>query len=215
MTISFGWTKFRLILAGVFSLGFALALTLATLTFDRVPHAIRPMRISGPIVSSIIRNYQGRQLVMIVLGSSTCGMSRGSELFSALQAVRDSLRLIAGRRVVAFASFGVALDVDPRIGVQWLDQLGEFDEVSSGGSWLNTAINEYVWRQPSGIGATPQVIVQLRSVDRVSVSRLRPPVGEVLIRMVGRNDIIGMAGLRDLDSLLSTRASHVPQRDPS
>jgi hypothetical protein len=147
---------------------------------------------------------------MIVVGSSKCGLSRGSELFGSLLAVRDSLRFIARRRATPFAFIGVALDDDPRIGIEWLGQVGGFDEVSAGGSWFNTALTEYVWREPTALGATPQVIIELRTLQREGPKRYRPPSGEVLIRMIGRQDIIEMAGLRDLDSLLVSRTGVVP-----
>lgn len=194
-------------LVGAFAFG--LLTTLVSLAFvaDDVPRGLRVGRTPRPSASSLLRDSHGRQLVMVVIGSSRCGAGQGSDVVVSLQEVRDSLRAVARRRQMAFSSIGVALDDDPRVGLEWLAQLGGFDEVAAGGNWLNTAAVEFVWRDPTGFGAQPQVIVQLRTIALESQRRYRPPIGEVLLRMIGRKDITAMAGLQVLDSLLAARKS--------
>jgi hypothetical protein len=154
-----------------------------------------------------MRDGDAQQLVMVVLGSAGCGASRGSELLASMLAVRDSLRAIAQRRSTPFASIGVALDEDPRTGMDWLSEVGGFDEVAAGEGWINTAAVAYVWRDTTALAATPQVIVELRRIGRETTKRFSVPSGEVLIRMIGGPDISNMAGLRVVDSLLTTRVT--------
>lgn len=80
--------------------------------------------------------------------------------------------------------------------------IGGFDEVSAGGSWLNTAAIDYVWREANSIGATPQVVIALRTIRKDSPTQLRIPPITILVRMLGTHDITSMAGLQDVDSLL-------------
>jgi hypothetical protein len=194
-------------LVGTFLLGLVAALTSVAFLGDGVPHGLRLGQTPRPPISSILRDNHGRQLVMIVVGSSQCGASRGSDVLVSIRILRDSLRAIARRRQVAFSSIGVALDDDPRLGLEWLGHIGGFDEVASGGNWLNTAAVEFIWREPTSFGAQPQVIVEFRSIERENQRRYRPPVGEVLIRMIGQKDITTMAGLEAVDSLLATRTT--------
>jgi hypothetical protein len=157
---------------------------------------------NAPTVGSMLQRGQSVQLTMIVLGSSGCGASRGTELLTTLLRIRDTLRAAATRRGIPFAAIGIALDHDPKIGLRWIDEVGGFDEVLVGMGWLNTGVIEYVWRIPGGAGSTPQVIVGVRSIRRGEGRRVLPPHMHVLLRMMGPRDILNAVGISDLDSLL-------------
>jgi hypothetical protein len=189
------------------AVGFSSAIALA-LAFPSAQSGRLSERSRSPLYSSVIKHNRGNELVMVVLGSAGCGVSQGSPVLRALRVLQDSLRIIATQRSAAFTSIGVALDADARSGIDWLRMVGRFDEVAAGGGWINTAAVEYVWRDTWTLAATPQVLVQLRTVRRDSHSRLVPPVTRVLIRMVGAPDIISMSGLRDVDSLLAARITN-------
>jgi hypothetical protein len=68
----------------------------------------------------------------------------------------------AGR---TFHFVGVAVDWDVATGVEYLRELGDFDEISSGGSWLNTTVAErlFVDKQP----AVPTLVLYERTITAV------------------------------------------------
>lgn len=192
---------------------------LAAIALD-LPLAARSRGSSGSppkhyvTVSTTLHAGGGRQLAMVVLGSSTCGASQGTQVARALLALRDSLRMLASLRSIPFVSIGVAIEPDPRLGIEWLDQLGGFDEVSAGQGWMNTLAAEHVWREPNALGATPQVIIVIRSIRGDDKTRLRVLPTIVLVRMVGAHDISTMAGLADVDSLVRVQmADKTPKGD--
>lgn len=189
--------------------GFGLALFVITRQLNT-----RHLKVGDAIQGSRNTDLSSdRHLVMVVLGSATCGASRGTQLASSIRAVGDSLRAIAGRHGVLFASIGIAIDNDPDRGVVWLRDVGNFDEVAAGPGILNSALAEYVWHQPKSLEATPQIVVTWRVTGRHAHAEPRVVSNEVLLRMIGRDDILSVGRVRDVDSLLTIRGE-TPVRPP-
>ena len=67
---------------------------------------------------------------------------------------------------------GLALDRDPWVGADYLETLGGFDEIVTGGIWLNTATEKYLWGEYTISPETPQVALlerRTRYIDGVLV----------------------------------------------
>lgn len=88
-----------------------------------------------------------------------------------------------------FATVGVSLDSDARDGVDFLERLGNFGEISSGRGWLNSASLDYVVRDLRGVLATPQLLVIERDMV-VERTDMRVSDDRVLARYVGLEDIV-------------------------
>ena len=90
------------------------------------------------------------------------------------------------------ATLGVARDWRVDAGIEHLRKFTAFDEVAVGRSWANHAIQEYLYGDLPGLGATPQVIVVARTFDNlkghVSVTRER-----VVARVTGLDEIAAWA----------------------
>ena len=120
-----------------------------------------------------VRAPEGAQLVMVFLGSSTCGASQYPGLDRAVQDLRRTLSVSAARQQRRFVSVGVALDQDPRQGMGFLKRFGPFDEVLSGGGWLNTGALVFIVREFPAPRALPQLVVIERDVDNVPLRKAR------------------------------------------
>jgi hypothetical protein len=75
----------------------------------------------------------------------------------------------------------VAIDGDPASGLAFLMSFGDFDELSTGSGWLNTASLMYVVRDLPGNRAIPQLILLERAVSMEGVG-----IASVEDRLIGR-----------------------------
>lgn len=83
---------------------------------------------------------------------------------------------------------GLAADEDVSAGYEFLKSTGQFDEVSVGRSWSNSAALQYVFRDEYIIPATPQLIVLEREVEKYGVG-LKVHREIILLRLTGNGEV--------------------------
>jgi hypothetical protein len=127
------------------------------------------------------RPRDGTEEVLVFVASSTCGASEYPRLREAVQFLQHALADSAAEREHVFASIGVAIDGDPASGLAFLMSFGDFDELSTGSGWLNTASLMYVVRDLPGNRAIPQLILLERAVSMEGVG-----IASVEDRLIGR-----------------------------
>ncbi|SHK85462.1 hypothetical protein [Rhodothermus profundi] len=71
-------------------------------------------------------------LLLVYIGSPTCGPSNDPALPALLAAMRRHLERVAVERGIAFRMVGVAISRDIRRGLQHLEKMGAFHEVAVG-----------------------------------------------------------------------------------
>lgn len=106
------------------------------------------------------------QLVALVITSSSCAYAASDSFRIELVHVLNALRAYAPQQMqngeVLLA--GVSIDHDPEVGLAALRKLGPFDEISVGGSWLNSQIVRFGLRDfPHRVG-TPSLVLFKRTV---------------------------------------------------
>ena len=126
------------------------------------PTSLSPSEI--PVTSPQAPLQSGKQLLVIFIGSSTCGASSRPELAQSFKALRASLASEAKRRDARVTYMGVATDWSIQLGLGFLSKYGPFDQVNVGANWLNNGIISYVWRDIPGQPLLPQVLVVERTV---------------------------------------------------
>ena len=108
--------------------------------------------------------------------------------------IRSSLAQQAKAEGKRFVYVGVAVDEEPRVGLEFLKRFGPFDEVMSGGSWLGTGSVDFMVRGSPGPLALPQLLVLERDVhtahDAIAISQDR-----IVRRALGFVDIFKLAGM--------------------
>lgn len=125
----------------------------------------------------------GRELVAVYIGATSCGPCNRPEVKSAVRAMKSLLAAQAKQRNMALAVIGVAEDWDVKRGAEFLEPLGAFDQVVIGGNWANVAVEQFILRDSLAEMAMPQVVVLERTVkagQRVTVSE-----PHVLRRIIG------------------------------
>ena len=155
-------------------------------------HASIPARSYPEILPLAARVASGREIIMIFVGSSTCGASQSRELPAALKTVRESLQVRAARTHSKLATLGVALDVQPNEGIQFLKKYDSFDEISVGRSWLNMTATTYIWRDLPGNTSLPQLLVITRPIT-VRDASIEIGPDELVVRKLGVDGIVNWA----------------------
>lgn len=108
----------------------------------------------------------GDHLVLLYVGSARCVWCKNPALPGYLAIIRDSLAAAAARSGFQFSTVGVAVDVLKGEGLEHLAHVANFDQVASGGSWLNEIFSDVIWSTYGAPSATPQILVVTRTVSR-------------------------------------------------
>ena len=108
----------------------------------------------------------GEELMLVVVGSSTCRWSSTDDFVELVAEVRTAIRQVADQNGTALAIMGVSLDERPDDGVKYLGRFGGMDEMSVGRGWRNTAIGKYIFGSFPGRAATPQLLVIARTLTQ-------------------------------------------------
>lgn len=130
----------------------------------------------------------GTEVVLVYVGSSTCVWSNVPRLPKLIEHIKLTLQANAEAEGKLFFAVGVARDRDSDRGLRHLRSFGAFDEVMSGGSWLNTGILKYVFEDLPGPAATPQLVVLERQVQ-VREGNYSVTDERILARAVGLEEI--------------------------
>lgn len=129
----------------------------------------------------------GDEIVLVFIGASFCNAHNVAGFPDVVELAKLRVREHAQARGMRFRAVGVALDWRAADGLAFLARFGEFDEVASGGNWINDGATKYIWRDIPGDADVPQLLVLRRSVHRGEAIR----VGEdkVVKRILGTNAI--------------------------
>ena len=130
----------------------------------------------------------GDEIVMVYIGSSTCGFANGPDVPALIERTKLALRQEALSRDATFSAIGVSIDWNVDNGLRHLSKFGLFDEIMTGRKWLGQGGRQYFWESlPSTLRATPQVIVVARTVT--TPTQLNPNYSisneRVLVRKTG------------------------------
>ncbi len=134
---------------------------------------------------------QGRQILAVYIGATDCQPCVWPPFKKAVAAMWPLLEAQADSARAGFATLGVAINEDADSGAAMLAPLSQYDEVSLGGYWVNHVADRYIWNDPHGEAAVPQILVIARDINasegksQWSVSNSR-----VLLRHVGATAVI-------------------------
>jgi len=149
----------------------------------------RPSSDAEPAVAN---SKEGKELVLIVVGSSKCGASQSRDLEAAVKKIRQGLRTQATDNHQRFVTMGLALDEDPEVGLEFLRKFGSFDEIMTGGGWTSTGSLAYIVRDLPGRRAVPQLVVLERDVA-ISKTGVAAVQSTLVGRKVGLDEIAAFA----------------------
>ncbi len=101
----------------------------------------------------------GAQLVMVYFGSASCAWSNRPSLPDAVETIKRELAERAEEQGMTFKAVGVALDWSPEQGIEHLETMGRFDEISAGYNWGNSLALRHIWSDAFAAPNTPQILV--------------------------------------------------------
>lgn len=164
----------------LFKITLALLLTLFSITY---------VLAQSPTYKPKHEIPKGIELVAVYIGANDCVPCHDANMKNAFRKMKDMLAERSAKKGQRFAVTGVSLDWDVETGIKFLSDIGPFDQVIIGKNWTNNAALEYIWNDPSGQPAIPQIVIFQREVreteGRISMSGFR-----VLKRQFGAKGII-------------------------
>lgn len=143
------------------------------------------------------------EVIAVFISSSFCGANSLAGFPEAVVEMKSRLRAKAAEEGKVFRSVGVSVDWDPYVGADYLRQFGDFDEIVSGGNWLNTATQQYIWGDFSFPAAVPQMIVLERQVETGETTIIVSPPEVVESFLGGEVFINRVAGARTASDSLA------------
>ena len=102
---------------------------------------------------------KGKFLRFVYIGSSNCGYSNNPETHEMVSKIKKYFKDLAHKRDINYITTGIAKDLFPDVGIQFLKNTGPYDEVTAGASWFNLGLNYYIWDNIQGRPATPQILL--------------------------------------------------------
>lgn len=156
----------------------------------------------------VARNDPGGELVVVVIGASTCVWSNSDAFEKVVRKAKETIQAYARQRQLGFATMGISVDTWADTGMEYLSRFGRFDEIAVGRSWRNTSALKYIYGAYPGPAATPQVLVVARTVVQEG-GQWAVDDERVLVRKIGISEIekwvAGGAGLGDIAKTLDQR----------
>lgn len=147
-----------------------------------------------------------RELVLVYIGSSTCGPSNDPRLTAWIREATDTLRYRARNTGTAVITVGVARELDVAAGISHLARTAVFDELSVGQRERNHLSQKYIARDFPGIAATPQVLVLFREYEEL-------PLGGIDAGSVRETLLLRRVGLLEVENWLRL-GSPIPSFPP-
>jgi len=103
----------------------------------------------------------GVDTLAVLLVSAGCPACSDS---SFVRSVNRTVNAQAALSADRFHFAGVAVDWNVRMGLNALEKLGPFSEVSAGNNWANTAMFHWVWSDSFMAGGVPQLLIVERHI---------------------------------------------------
>ena len=121
---------------------------------------------------------QEHDILLVYIGSSTCGFANDSALPEVIEGAKLALHQHATDNGLSFSAIGVSIDWDPTRGYAHLAKMGRFDEIMTGRRLWGVGVS--VWQE--FIAGTPQVLVVTHATD----TQLLPIASDnVVVRKLG------------------------------
>ena len=149
--------------------------------------APRAIRAQDTVYTPVHTMPDGREIVTVYIGAESCGPCHSPEVKHAVRAMKPLVAAQARARHAAFAAIGVANDWEIGKAEAFLSPLDQYDQVVLGGNWTNLALERFVWRDPQGVPAMPQILVFERTVT--PGARVVFSDAKLLRRVLGEKDI--------------------------
>ena len=144
-----------------FVVGFGGIVLFATMgpAIDGVTQALRAE------YSPTIQPTIDHEVAMVFIGSPQCEFSTSAEVRTAVRALKREVVRTAREAEAEVRLVGVSVNSDPTEGVEFLSRFGQFDEITAGGFFANSAAQRYIYGDMPGVAATPQIVLIDRRAD--------------------------------------------------
>lgn len=143
-------------------------------------------------------NINEDEFLLIYIGSSSCPFCNDSRLSPIIDSIVDKIKSYSDSLNYSFKFIGISNDFNIKSGVEHLESLYDFDEISTGSGYNNSGIIRYLWDYDVPIKKVgiPQLVLVQRKYQRSDSTNLPFRLLEkerILNRSVGINSIISLS----------------------
>lgn len=135
----------------------------------------------------------GEEIAFIFIGASSCPAASKGDVISTVRTAKKAVGNRLDSLELSYTTIGVAKDWSTQEGINYLERLGKFNQITVGGNWMNMAIMKYVHDGISGQAATPQLLLVHRKVRGIEAPTFSIEKETLLLRKVGVNEIMRWA----------------------
>jgi hypothetical protein len=136
---------------------------------------------------------KGEHVLVVYIGMTGCGHSRDPELRKAVREMKPHLADQARSLKKPLSIVGVSLDWDVDSGIVYLQGLGAWDEIVTGGNWAGTGPTTFIWEVAGVKPQVPQILIFSRTVTQQPPSGMQIDPKQLRRRIVGTDSIIAWA----------------------
>jgi hypothetical protein len=137
---------------------------------------------SGMAASADSTTRGGPELVLVIITSVSCAACHDARLPDLVERVDRALRAKAGTRQWHYASVGIIVSDDARVGMEYVKRFVTLDEVIAGHGGLNSGLLKYVSSEFRGPMATPQNAIVLRRTTGFDIEKGSE---QIVLRRIG------------------------------
>ncbi len=131
---------------------------------------------------------EGKELIAVYFGATTCVPCHDPDLKRNIKRTKPLLKRNAEAAGYTFSVTGAALDWSVKEGIEFLEEVGPFDEVIVGKTWSNLAAVDYMWADTASFTALPQVVLIEREVINTANRMVFSP-NVIMARYVGAKTV--------------------------
>jgi hypothetical protein len=166
--------------------------SLFALTFISSSAIFRRRSASHAAERKAVREWEGREVAVVLIGSAACAHSRDPDTRRAFLDIVEYERRRANAEGARLVTVGIAVDPDVGDGLTALKSIAKFDEVVAGDGFLNTGALRFAVRDFAGPLSVPQVLILSRSISRSPMSITAGP-DSLQRRLVGTQELVRWA----------------------
>jgi hypothetical protein len=119
-----------------------------------------------PANGATFGSVDGKELAFVYFGGSGCGPCKAPGMKEAVIKAKGMIAKLAADHHLAFSTTGVAVDASIERGLDFLKNVGPFDQIVVGREWENSAVLELMAAGGSeSIIGIPQIIIYERTIE--------------------------------------------------
>lgn len=111
------------------------------------------------------------EINFIYVGSSKCIFSNNREVASIVDLSISKIKSLSDSLEMGFSAIGIAAEWDVKAGINHLQDVANFNEISVGNNWGNNLIEKYIG-DLNNEASTPQILITVKKYSQTTLQNI-------------------------------------------